>query len=297
MIPTFTDHEVVSPASLNEALAFLAENKGKGWTPLAGSTDALMPLYHQGQSVSSRWLNLQRIQNELRFIKSYETGIEIGAMTTISDLLQHRDLIAFCPIIERAANWIAGVPIRNRATVAGNIVNGSPAADLPPVWLCLHGQLQLASAHGQRRIPLDEFWTGYKSNSLQPDELVVGLHLPRLKYNRFYYRKVAPRAANSISQVVFAACGYQNGNGVWENIQLAYGCMGPYPIRFKPAEQLLKGHVINDKIIEELCRMMKSELKPISDDRASAEYRMQVAVNLTREFLNGHLRYEPTYPL
>lgn len=294
MIQSFADHQVFTPASLDQALTFLSENTSLRWQPLAGCTDAILPLYLGMQQPHRHWLDLSKLSPELRFIRVQANEIKIGALTTIADLLKNEPYFQFCPLIAEAAGWVAGVAVRNRATVVGNIVNGSPAADLPPVWLCLGAEIEIASAQGVRRLSLERFWTGYKTNLLKSDELVISLilDLNRVQFNRAYFRKVSPRLADSIGHVIFAGMGERDDSGRWNKIQLAYGCMGPFPRRAYQAESEVQGQVFDHRSWPQIEFLLKQELKPVDDDRTTAEYRMQVALNLTREFLQGNLQLQ-----
>lgn len=294
MIQCFADHQVFTPARLDQALKFLNENTTPRWQPLAGCTDAIMPLYLGMQQPQRHWLDLSKLSQELRFIQVKADEIQIGALTTIADLLKNEFLTQFCPIIAEAAGWVAGVAVRNRATVVGNIVNGSPAADLPPVWLCLGAEIEIASAQGIRRLPLDQFWSGYKTNVLKPNELVTSLilDLNRVQFDLAYFRKVSPRLADSIGHVIFAGLGSRDDSGRWDKIHLAYGCMGPFPRRAYQAESKILGQSFNHESWLEIELLLKQELKPLNDDRTTADYRMQVALNLTREFLQGNLELQ-----
>jgi CO/xanthine dehydrogenase FAD-binding subunit len=175
--------------------------------------------------------------------------------------------------------------------VAGNIANASPASDLAPILLVHDAELELASARGVRRVALESFWTGYKTDVLEPDELIVGVFLPRpgFETNCHYFRKVAPRASNSIAIVNFAARGTRDETGRWSDLKLAFGCMGPFPMRARAAEKVLAGRWFEGDCRAEVLAILERELRPVSDHRASAEYRSQAGLNLAAAFLSGSI--------
>lgn len=285
------ERHVTSPQGLNEALGFLAEHAPQAWKPLAGGTDALVPSYRDGRSKNSHWMSMHRLRKELRYIHETDDQFVIGAMATIQDLFEHDGLARSFGTIREACRSFAGPAIRNRATVAGNIANASPAADLPPVWLILDAQLELASVRGRRLVPVENFWTGYKCNSMEHDELIVALIVTKTRDQETLrsFRKVSPRRTDSISLLNFSASGIRGSNGSWRDIRLAFGCMGPFALRARLTEEFIEGRCFDASKSEELAQSLSSELKPLSDHRATAAYRLRTATRLTNAFLAGSL--------
>lgn len=289
MSRTYADAKVHSPANLAEALEFLAIHTLEGWKPLAGGTDALVPIYRDGAAPTIPWLNLQKLRQELRFVCRTETGFEIGALATVSDLLANDDLCDTNPIVRECCLQFASPAIRHRATVAGNLANASPASDIAPVLLALESEAVLANRDRRRVVPLDAFWTGYKTNVLAPDELIVSIRIPlrELAANATMFRKVAPRASNSIAMLNCASIGTRDSKGIWTNVRVALGCMGPVPMRAKAVEAFVEGRFLDDSSREEVKAILHSTLRPVTDHRATAEYRMLAATNLVSAFLAG----------
>jgi len=289
MSRTYAEARVHSPANLAAALEFLATNANEGWKPLAGGTDALVPIYRDGAEPTTPWLNLQKLRQELRFVHQTGHGFEIGALATISDLLACDALTGIYPIVRESCLQFASPAIRHRATIAGNLANASPASDIAPVLLALDAEIELAN-HARRRImPLDAFWTGYKTNQLAPDELIVSVRIPLRDRaaNATMFRKVAPRTSNSIALLNFAAIGTKDSSDIWHGVRLALGCMGPTPIRAKAVEEAMEGRLMDDARRDETKAMLISTLQPVTDHRATAGYRMRVATNLVLSFLEG----------
>jgi len=289
-MPTIiSNHQVYTPNDVNDALMFLSERHVEGWRPLAGGTDVMVGIYRDRVG-GCRWLDLSRLRPQLAGIGREDDRIRIGALATMTDLKRSLVLEEACPLIGQAAAVIGAAQIQNRATVGGNIVNGSPAGDTLPVWLALDAELELASARGQRRVPYIQFMTGYRRTVLTPDELLTAvLFRPRSdEQQRMYFRKVAPRATRGISKLVFVAiAGLQGGR--YRNVRLAFGGMGPTPLRARSAEQLVEGQHPSPTLGEQAAEISNHDLVPIDDHRSTADYRSRVARNLVREFVGGHL--------
>lgn len=285
------ESKVHVPQTLQAALEFLHEHRGEGWRPLAGGTDSLVQIYRDGLFGNRPWLSLHMLKPELSYVKFDRTATRIGALTTIADLEGHSELIDRFPLFRPMCRLFASPAIRNRATVAGNIANASPASDLAPILLVHDAELELASVKGTRRVALQSFWTGYKTDVLEPGELIAGLYLPgpEIYSSHHIFRKVAPRASNSIAIVNFAARGCLDADGTWSTTKLAFGCMGPFPVRAKVAESVLAGKRYGGEVRAEMLAAMERELRPVNDHRGTAEYRSLVARNLADAFLSGSL--------
>src|SRR5436309_11381655 len=184
-------YQLLSPTSLMEALDLLTQNDG-AWKPFAGGTD-LMVLLEAGKLPHKNYVNIWRL-NELRGIEVTKDQITLGALTTYSEV-QAKDILRDeFPMLCQAAKETGGIAIQNRGTLGGNIVNASPAADSPPALLAYDAELEFVSREGSRRIPYNDFHTGYKQMNLKPGELLRGIRLPRATQTlTHYYRKVGTR--------------------------------------------------------------------------------------------------------
>jgi CO/xanthine dehydrogenase FAD-binding subunit len=223
---------------------------------------------------------------ELDFIRVTDSEISIGGGVTFGHMRKHAAIHQHFPLLSRAASWIGSIANQNRATIAGNIVNGSPAADAPPALLVYDAEIELISQTGTRRIPYANFHLGYKQSVLQPDELVLALHLPvRFAQHKQYLRKVGTRKAMAITKVALAAMALVEANVLIE-IRLAAASLADRPIRLTATEAALKGKQLTSATIESARKALLSEVKPIDDIRSTAEYRKHVAANLLEEFLH-----------
>ncbi|MGH9606584.1 MAG: FAD binding domain-containing protein [Terracidiphilus sp.] len=275
-------HQLIAPGKLAAVLQLLASEPG-AWTPIAGGTE-LMVAHAAGRLAAPRLVSLWGI-SELRFIQLLPESIVIGGGATFLDLRKHRDLAAEHPLIAKAASWIGSIANQSRATIAGNLVNGSPAADSSPALLVYDAEIELVSVRGHRRIPYSKFHTGYKSNVLAADELLFAIHLPRrFARHKQYLRKVGTRRAMAIAKVALGATALIDGGAVGE-IRLAAASLAPFPTRLYRAEATLLGRQITKETIDAARAALLSEAQPIDDIRSTAEYRRRVGANLLEEFL------------
>ena len=275
-------HEMVAPGNLAAVLDLLAGAPGE-WTPIAGGTE-LMVAHAAGRLAAPKLVSLWGIR-ELRFIKTGADTISIGAGTTFRELRADAGVAAHLPLLVKAASWIGSIANQSRATVGGNLVNGSPAADSSPALLVYDAEVELISVRGSRRIPYSEFHTGYKRNAMAPDELLFAVHLPlRFARHRQYLRKVGTRRAMAISKVALAGTATVE-KGVVSELRLAAASLAPFPVRLYKTETALLGKPINSSTIQSAREALLAEAKPIDDIRSTSEYRKRVAANLLEEFL------------
>lgn len=275
------DFELVTARTLAEA----HERVAAGYRPIAGGTDVMVML-SSGKLAHRRWVDVWGL-GELRFVRVAEDAIELGALTTYTDVRRHPLLAAELPMLVQAASETGGIAIQNRGTLGGNIVNASPAADSLPALLVYEAELLLISARGPRRIPYGEFHTGYKQTKLEPDEIISGIVLqPRFAGYYSYSRKVGTRNAQAIAKLCVAGLG-RVADGKIEDVRLAIGSMAVTPVRLRRTEEVLLGRAWTPALVGEARQALETEVAPIDDIRSSAVYRLHVAGNLLQEFLEG----------
>ena len=276
-------HELIAPASLADALARLADAPGI-WTPIAGGTE-LMVAHAAGRLNTPKLISLWGL-SELNFIRVSEHHISIGGGVTFGQMRRHAAIVADFPLLSRAAGWIGSIANQNRATIAGNIVNGSPAADAPPALLVYDAEIELISRRGTRRLPYANFHLGYKRSVLQADELVLALHLPRrFAKHAQYLRKVGTRRAMAITKVALAGTAVVEGEGITE-IRIAAASVANRPLRMMATEASLAGKKLTAEARFAARTALLNEVLPIDDIRSTADYRRHVAANLLDEFLD-----------
>lgn len=275
-------HELVAPGTLNGVLSILAENPGQ-WTPIAGGTE-LMVAHAAGRLSARRLVSLWGI-SELRFITASPEFLIIGAASSFRDIRIDPAITAEFPLLARAASWIGSIANQSRATLGGNLVNGSPAADSSPALLAYDAEVELVSLRGTRRLPYAAFHTGYKQTVLSPDELLYAVHLPRrFSRHRQYLRKVGTRRAMAIAKVALAGCALLEGGSV-RDIRLGAACVAPFPARLYRTEDVIRGALLTPERIRAACASTLAEVIPIDDIRSTAAYRKTVIANLVQEFL------------
>ena len=276
-------YQLVSPQSLEAALDLLAPNDG-AWKPFAGGTD-LMVLLEAGKLPHQNYVNIWDLK-ELRGIKTQDSRVTLGALTTYTEVRSDPVLRAEFPMICQAAKETGGIAIQNRGTLGGNVVNASPAADSPPALLVYDAELELISKSGSRTVPYAKFHRGYKQMDLRADELLFAIHLPRPTTQRIhYYRKVGTRKAQAISKVCFAGLAEVSGHAITD-IRIALGSVAPIPIRCERTEAALRNQPLANDLIESAAATLAAEIAPIDDIRSTRDYRVRVSLNLLRDFLS-----------
>jgi len=263
------------PSTKAEALAMLGENTAQ---PIAGGTDLLV----QARTNRNRVQAFMRIDHlaELKSLEFSNDHLTIGAGVTYTEYLEK--VPELLPPLTEAVALIASPSIRNTATFGGNIVNASPAGDTLPIFYALDAILTLESARGIRQVPIRDFITGPKKTILRPDELLTEIRLNIPQNYKYSYRKIGPRKALSLSKVSFVGF-YLPDTG---EIRLAYGSVGPTVIRAYEAEQLFC-----EGKIAAIPDCIEQTVRPISDQRSTAEYRRYLCRTLTEEFLARYLNY------
>ncbi len=283
---------MIAPGGLDAVLELLAGEPG-AWTPIAGGTE-LMVAFAAGRLAAPKLVSLWNIP-ALRFIETGAGSAAIGAASTFLDLRAHAVLAAKLPLLVKAASWIGSIANQSRATLGGNLVNGSPAADSSPALLVYDAEVELISVRGRRRIPYAEFHTGYKRNALATDELLYAVHLPcRFTRHKQYIRKVGARRAMAVAKAALAATALLR-DGVVGEIRLAAASVAPVPTRLYQAEAALAGRPITRQTVQDAREALLAEVRPIDDIRSTAEYRRRVTANLLEEFLL-ELRREGSRP-
>jgi CO/xanthine dehydrogenase FAD-binding subunit len=211
--------------------------------------------------------------------------VTLGALTTYTEVQASEVLQREFPLLCRAASETGGLAIQNRGTLGGNIANASPAGDSPPTLLVYDAQLELISAQGARWLPYNGFHTGYKQTLMRPDELIKSIRLPRLTGPwRHYYRKVGTRKAQAISKICFAGLARLEGERI-ADARIALASVAPVVFRCSRTEDVLRNRKVDESLLKEARAALAGEISPIDDIRSTANYRLQVALNVLEEFL------------
>jgi CO/xanthine dehydrogenase FAD-binding subunit len=275
-------YELRTPGDLTEALAFLSHEPGV-WKPFAGGTD-LMVLFEAGKLSHRKFVNIWNLP-ELRGIEITTEHIALGALTTYSEVQANETLQEEFPMLCQAASETGGLAIQNRGTLGGNIANASPAGDSPPALLVYDAELELVSARGSRFVPYHGFHTGYKQMLMRSDELIKSIRLPReSSLRRHYYRKVGTRKAQAISKICFAGVAQMDGDRI-KDVRIALGSVAPVVVRCQKTEDVLRNQKVDATTVSAARAELAHEISPIDDIRSTANYRLQVALNVLEDFL------------
>ncbi len=274
--------DYLAPRSLAEALKALGE-KPNGVQIIAGGTD-LIPRMRSGVVEPSLLVDLRLLG--LDGIEMHGNGIRMGASTTHTGVLESALLAEYCPALVESAKDIAGPPIRNRGTVGGNLVNASPAADLAPPLLVYDALVVLAQSDFESEVSIAEFFTGPGQTMLAMGEILTEVRIPAIpKRTSSAFIKLGKRRAMAIAVVSAAARLTLNEVGVITQARIALGSVAPTPIRSMKAEASLIGQTPNADLFAEAGQIASTEVTPISDLRASGEYRGKMVAVLTRRAL------------
>ncbi|MCJ7594038.1 MAG: xanthine dehydrogenase family protein subunit M [Desulfobacterales bacterium] len=274
--------EFLSPKTLEEAVVLMRQY-GQKVKVMAGGTD-LVPQMKNGGLRPEYVLSLNQIgaQTELRFDEG--SGLKIGALCRIADIERSPVVKEHYPVLSQAASVLGSTEIRNRGTVGGNLCNAAPSADMAPSLLVLGARAVVASSKGERVVPLEAFFVGPGKTVLEKDELLVRLEMPPMKPGSAgEYIKLGIRKAMDIAVVgVAAVLALNSKDGVCVEAKLALGAVAPTPMRAKKAENRLIDKKINEEIIGLAAETASEEASPVTDIRASTDYRRAMVQVLTR---------------
>ena len=270
-----------APATLAEAVSILAAHNGEACA-LAGGTDLLLKM-KAGRLAPKAIVNIKRIP-ELRGL-SFNSHLTLGALTTLEEIRRSPIIRQHYPALADAAATMASVQIRNLASVGGNLCNAAPSADLAPILIALDAVAHLSGPAGERRVPLDAFFTGPGTTVLGAGEMLISIEVPPLGGPALYL-KHAPRACMDIA-VVGVGLALRVREGRCEAARVVLGAVAPTPLRARRAEAELAGGPIRPERIEAAARVAAKEAKPIDDVRGSAWYRRRMVEVLVRRGLNA----------
>jgi len=272
-----------APTDLDEALQLLAT---EGARPLAGGTDLLVQMKER-KVRPSLLVDVKRVP-ELNRLELRDGELHIGAavpLTRVCEELRSRSLF---PALLQACEAIGSLQVRNRGTLGGNICNAAPSADTAPPLLCYEARAVIAGRSGEKEVKLSEFFTGPGSTVLSPGELLVRVVVPLPPPgSRSIYLRFTIREEMDIALVGAAALVVPGPGGEWAAVRIALGAVAPTPIRAEAAESLLSGKAPTAELIEQAATAAAAASRPITDHRASAEYRRELVKVLTRRCLNS----------
>lgn len=273
MLPKF---DYLMPADFAEACRM----KAAGAKPVAGGTDVYVNM-HGGKDRVAQVLDLKGLKELQGQTYTHGTGLDLGALTS------HRRIEEWQVIKERyhamfqGCSQVGSVQIRYRGTLGGNIMNGAPSADSIGPMLVHNAQAVVAGPNGERSIPLDKFYVGFKKFDIQPDELLTRIRIPEPPENSgsAYYKYMRRNAMDLALMGVSAYVEVEDG--VMKNVRIALTTAAPTPMRSINAEAVLEGQPISDEIIVKAAEAVAAEGKPRSSWRSSAEFRTRLLHDVT----------------
>jgi len=273
-------HDYIQPDSVSEVLQVLQDRRPRARV-VAGATDLILELERGVRRGIDTLIDITRLPGLDRIELDADGIIHLGALVT------HNDCAASAIIRERAyplarAAWEVGAPqIRNRGTVAGNLITASPANDTITPLVALDASVTLVSIRGERNVPLTDFYTGVRKTVLLPDEMLLEISFPALTATqRGTFVKMALRRAQAISLVNVAIVLDLKGQQV-ESATVTLGAVAPTIIHAVEAESYLKGKQLTDEVIVKAGELARAASRPISDVRASADYRAEMTRVIT----------------
>ncbi len=273
--------EYVVPQSVGEAVEALSESPEA--RVIAGGTDLMVGM-REGHVHPTRLVDITRIQ-ELIGISTQNGSLRIGAATKIDEILHHPTVRSEYPALVDAGQLLGGWQIQNMATLAGNLCNASPAAEMSGPLLVLDAEVEVIGPSGERRIPLGEFWTGPGKTVLEPAEILTTIVIPGKVSGRLSaYQRVDIRHSVDIA-LVSSAVGVELSEGKVQLARIALGAVAPTVIRVTEAEAYLQGRTLSEEVLDKVEDLAEAAAVPITDVRASAEYRSAMAGVLARRVL------------
>jgi len=270
------DKRYFAPKYVHELKKILKKNINPHF--LSGGTDLSLVVTKERKDINT--LIYMNSISELNYIKNNNKYIEVGAATPLIDFESYIE--KYYPDFTAILKRYGSVQIRNVATIAGNIATASPIGDTLPLLLSLDAKVVLKSIKKNKIIPLNDFFIDYRKTKLKKDQFIDSIRIPIFPKNIFKAYKVSKRFDDDISSVC-ASFNIEVVNKKIKNIRIAYGGMASIPKRAKHCEKLLLHSPITEQVINKAQEFLKKDFKPLSDMRASRQYRMEVAKNLLRK--------------
>ncbi|GAB1386539.1 xanthine dehydrogenase small subunit [Melaminivora sp.] len=262
----------LAPTRLDELLAARAAHPGAQL--VAGCTDVGLWI-NKGHRSLRQVLDVTRAPELRQCLPQPDGGLALGAALSLTDAFAA--LVARWPQLARFAERFAGLPVRNAGTLGGNIANGSPIGDSMPLLIALGAQVELASLRGSRRLALEDFYTGYRQTALAADELLSFIHLPAPQPGQLLAAyKVSKRFDDDISAVCLVLNLQLRGDGLIGQARIGAGGVAATPARARQTEALLSGQPWSQASAERAAAALQAEFDPISDMRASSQYRREI---------------------
>ncbi len=278
--------DLVSAETADQAVALLAEHGSEAMI-LAGGTDMLVDLKHDKHRPAVV-VDISRA-GDLKGIEITDEGLRIGALVTHTEIMKSPIVQENFPAMVHAAHTIGAVQTRNLGTLGGNLVTCVPSMDSGPTLMALDAEVAVAGPDGRRRMTLDEFFVGPRKTTLKENELLVDILIPKKNVGKpVDFLKFGLRKGQALALVNAASSFWVDWDkNAFVEPRISLGAVAPTVIRVPEAEAYLDGREITPDATAEAARLAVEAAKPISDFRASAEYRRDLIAVLTRRTLEN----------
>jgi len=282
------DFELFEPRSISNLLA-LARRYRDSAKIIAGGTDLLVEM-KRGTSAPATLISIRTVSGLKRISYRPRDGLRLGAATTIHEIETSPILREHYPVLVQAASRLGSPQVRNQATVGGNVCQASPAGDMIPPLMVLGASLVLRSTSGERSMPIEDFFRGPGETELKPGEVLTEINVPPPEPKaQSAFLKHGRREGVDLAIVNVAVWIHLKENHACEEACLALGAVAPTVIRARSAESLMRGKRLNDDVMRKVGERASEEVQPISDLRASAEYRSEMSRVITVRALRAAL--------
>jgi CO/xanthine dehydrogenase FAD-binding subunit len=279
--PGLTTFDYVEPASLSEASQLLVERDGEA-RPFMGGTDIFVRM-RDGFIHPQTLVDVKHLPGMRDIQYDEQTGLMVGAAVTMNEVACHPDVLAHYPLLAEAAGSVASYQLRNRATLGGNLCNGSPAADTAPAVLVLEGIIVLHGPDGERMVSASDFFLGPGKTAMRAGELMTAVRFPMPLVGAVgKYLKLGRNKAGDLAIAGVAVLGFPDEavpSGYRFRIGLA--SVAPVPLRALEAEKVLAENPPGEENFALAAEKAMAAATPIDDVRASAAYRKAMVRNLT----------------
>ena len=280
------EFEYIKPDSIKETISILSQFGEKAQI-LNGGTDLIVEMRDK-ISQPEYVVDIKAIPQLNRITYNKQDGLNIGATVTLNEISNSKVVQTHYPILVKACKTVGSYQVRNRATLVGNICNASPAADTAPPLLVLDAKVNIIGPTGEKIVPINQFFTGVKKNILKKGEIVTSITIPPIKDKRtgVYLKQGRKKEVDLATVGVAVLC-------VRDEVRIALGAVAPVPVRAFKTEELLKGKIIDEPLLEKAGKSALTEVSPISDVRSSQEYREEIIKVLVRRAIlqakGGHI--------
>jgi len=266
------------PTTIDQCLVTLAARPGA--TIIAGGSDLGVESNLRGK----RWAHLVSLEaiDELRECSETAASVRLGAALPLADIERE-----WRTAPDALAEWLelfASPPIRNRATLGGNLATASPIGDAAPLLIALDAAVHVAGPEGRRVIPLTSFFVAYRRTALRPGEILTTIEIPKPLPQLLRFYKVSKRRLDDISTVSAAFAMDRDASGRVQRARFAFGGVAETPVRAAEAEDASTGQIWNETAVARVQQVLNQTLTPISDARGSREYRLEVSKSLVEKF-------------